>query len=114
MRSDFRNHPYGAYVAGNSSVIFDRRYRPIVRIDHGVTVCDPLEWVEHSDKEWFYDDATAPRYCAETRAKLKRLMDAIPEMAAEVRRRYAAERKARAIAPPRRWPGEHHTQLYGL
>jgi hypothetical protein len=34
-------------------------------------------------------------------------MDAIPEMADEVRRRYLAERKARAIAP-RRWSGERY------
>jgi hypothetical protein len=118
MRTNFRNCPYGAYLCENSIVFFDRRYRPIVRLtqpygEGSVTVCDPLEWVEHSGQEWFYNDASAPRHDAQTRAKLKNLMDSIPAMAAEVRRRNVAERKARAIAP-RRWADERHTVVYGL
>jgi hypothetical protein len=116
MRTNFRNHPYGFYRTGNSVVYFDRRYRPIVRVSDRAAVVDPLEWIEHSDQEWFYDDSNAPRRNAETRRRLQDLMDAIPELAAEVRRRYLAERKARAIAP-RRWAAEryeHHTAMPGL
>jgi hypothetical protein len=118
MRTDFRNCPYGAYLCDGSIVYFDRRYRPIVRItqpygEASVTVCDPLEWIEHSGQEWFYDDGNAPRYDAQTRDKLKRFLDSIPTMAAEVRQRDVAERKAGAL-PPRRWADEHHTALSGL
>jgi hypothetical protein len=113
MSTDYRNHPYGFYRTGNSIVYFDRRYRPIVRVSGQATVVDPTEWIEHSSREWFYNDGNAPRHDAQTRAKLKRLMDAIPEMAAEVHRRYLAERKARVIAP-RRWADEHHTALSRL
>lgn len=114
--TNFRNHPHGFYRTGNSVVYFDRRYRPIVRVSDRATVVDPMEWIEHSGQEWLYDDGNAPRHNAETRRRLKDLMDTIPEMAAEVRRRYLAERKARAIAP-RRWANqryEHHTALSGL
>jgi hypothetical protein len=121
MRTDFRNYPYGAYLCENAIVYFDRRYRPIVRItqpydEASVTVRDSLEWIEHSGQEWLYNDGNPPRYDAQTRNKLKRLMDAIPEMAEEVRRRNRSERRMRTL-PPRRWADEryeHHTQLYGL
>jgi hypothetical protein len=101
----FRNFPYGLYRCGNAIVYFDRRYRPIVRMSDVATVCDSLEWIEHSGQEWFYSDAGDPRCCAATRNKLKRLMDSIPEMAAEARRRNKAERRMRTL-PPRRWSGE--------
>ena len=116
MRTNFRNHPYGFYRTGNSIVYFDRRYRPIVRVSDRTSVVDPMEWIEHSNQEWLYHDGNAPRHNAEIRRRLKDLMDAIPEMAAEVCRRYLGERKARAIAP-RRWADEryeHHTALSGL
>lgn len=106
MRTNFRNCPYGFYRTGNSIVYFDRRYRPIVRVSDSATVCDPLEWIEHTGQEWFYNDGSAPRYDSQTRDKLKRLMDSIPAMAEEVRRRDVAERKAGALAP-RNWSGEN-------
>ena len=105
MRTDFRNHPYGYYRCGNAVVYFDRRYRPIVRLDDSATVVDPLTWIEHSGQQWLYDEASQPRYNAKTRAKLQALLDAIPEMAAEVARRNKAERRMREL-PPRRWVGE--------
>jgi hypothetical protein len=113
MRTNFRNCTYGGYLCENSIVYFDRRYRPIVRLtqqygEASVTVCDPLEWIEHSGKEWLYNDGNQPRYDAQTRAKLKHLMDSIPALAAEVRRRDVAERKTGALAP-RSWSDDHHT-----
>jgi hypothetical protein len=113
MRADFRNWPYGHYVTGNSIIYFDRRYRPICRVDDQATVVDSLEWIEHSGKEWFYHDGNQPSCNAETRKRIQNLMDAIPELAAEVARRNKAERRMREL-PPRRWPGEHHTVVYGL
>jgi hypothetical protein len=96
MPADFSKWPYGAYLCEDSIVYFDRQYRPIVRIthppfpaagEHAVTVCDPAERISHSGKEWLYKDATSPRRNAETRKRLKNLVDAIPEIATEVRRR---------------------------
>lgn len=96
MRTDFSKWPYGAYLCEDSIVYFDRRYQPIVRItrplfpavgEQTIVVCDPAERIRHSGKEWLYKDATSPRRNAETRNRLKNLVDAIPELAAEVRRR---------------------------
>jgi hypothetical protein len=114
MRSDYRNHPYGFYRAGNSIVYFDRRYRPIVRVDDRATVVDSLEWIEHSGKEFLYSDGrNPPSHNAETRRRLKELMDSIPVLGEEVQRRNKAERRMRTL-PPRRWSDERHTPLYGL
>jgi hypothetical protein len=117
MRSDFRNHPYGQYICGNSVVYFDRRYRPIARVGpDGVTPCDSLEWIEFERQLWFYSDANPPEHCAETRQRLEALMDSIPVLREEVQRRNKAERRMRTL-PPRRWSGErheHHTVLYRL
>jgi anti-sigma factor ChrR (cupin superfamily) len=93
MPSNFKNYPYGAYLCDSSIVYFDRRYRPIVRLtqpDWSVTVCDPQERIKHSGQEWLYYGAKSPRRSAQTRRALQNLLDAIPEMAAEVRRRNAA------------------------
>jgi hypothetical protein len=106
MLKDYRNAPYGVYHCEDSVVWFDRRYRPIVRVaGNAVTVVDSMEWIDHTGQTWLYDDGNAPRYNAETRRCIQNVMDAIPEMAAEVKRRYAAERKSRTIAP-RRWADE--------
>jgi hypothetical protein len=94
MRTDFKKWPYGAYLCEGSIVYFDRRYQPIVRLmqpEWLITVCDPAERINHSGKEWFYKDAIAPRRNAQTRKRLKNLVDAIPELATEVRRRNAAK-----------------------
>jgi hypothetical protein len=91
---DFRNLPYGAYLCENSIVYFDRRYRPLVRLtqpEWSAVVCDPGEWINYSGKEWLYDDATAPGHDAQTRARLRNLLNAIPALASEVRRRNTAE-----------------------
>jgi hypothetical protein len=98
VRTDFKIWPYGAYLCEDSIVYFDRRYRPIVRITHplfpavgdkAITVCDPTERISHCGKEWLYLDATSPRRNAQTRRRLKNLVEAIPELAAEVQRRSA-------------------------
>jgi len=92
MCTDFKKWPYGAYLCDDSIVYFDRRYQPLVRItrfpavgEQAIVVCDPAERISHSGKEWLYKDATSPRRNAETRKRLKNLVDAIPELAAEVR-----------------------------
>ena len=92
MRTDFKNYPYGAYLCDGSIVYFDRRYRPIVRLmqpEWSATICDPHERIKHSGQEWLYRDATSPRRSAQTRRTLQNLLDTIPELAAEVRRRNA-------------------------
>jgi hypothetical protein len=91
---DYRHHPYGAYLCHGSVVYFDRRYQPIVRLtqpDWSATICDPRERIQHSGKEWLYRDATSPRRNAQTRNNIQHIMDAIPELAAEVRRRNSAQ-----------------------
>lgn len=99
MCINFRTWPYGAYLCEDSIVYFDRQYRPIVRIsqpsfpavgEQAIVVCDPAERIRHSGKEWLYKDATSPRRNAQTRKRLRTLVNAIPELAAEVRRRNTA------------------------
>ena len=101
MRADFSKWPYGAYLCDNGSIVyFDRRYQPIVRITHplfpavgeqSIAVCDSAERISHSGKEFLYTDATSPRRNAQTRKRMRTLVDAIPELAAEVQRRSTAE-----------------------
>lgn len=81
--------PYGCYLERDSAVLFDRRYQPIVRFLPGniVVPCDPLERIEYYDQIWHYSDATTPTYNARTRASLRRLVDAIPVLHAEIQRR---------------------------
>jgi hypothetical protein len=88
-RIDVWSLPYGAYLTRDSAVLYDRRYCPIVRFLPGeiVVPCHPSERIEHYGQLWHYTDATSPTYNARTRASLKRLVDAIPELAAEIQRR---------------------------
>ena len=95
MRTDFKKWPYGAYLCDGSIVYFDRRYQPIVRLsqpDWSVTVCDPHDRIAKSGHEMLYDDNTSPTHDAKTRETLKDLLDAVPEMAAEVHRRSCGKR----------------------
>lgn len=105
--SKFDQLPYGAYIAGRDFVIFDRRYRPIVRVSpatfvcHGsggvpmsvplgspkVTACRPDEWIEHDSKVWFYTDANRPSRDRGTLAKLEHLVASLPELGVEISRR---------------------------
>lgn len=90
MRTDFKKWPYGAYLCDGSIVYFDRRYQPIVRLtqpEWSVTVCDPRERIAKSGHEMLYNDATSPNHDAKTRATLNALLDAVPGLGAEVRRR---------------------------
>ena len=81
--------PYGIYLAHDSAVLYDRRYCPIIRFLPGEVVvpCDPRERIEHYGQIWHYSDATTPTYNAETRSRLRALVGAIPELAAEIQRR---------------------------
>jgi hypothetical protein len=90
MPKDLTLLPYGAYLAPDgSSVFFDRDYRPIVRV-HEPVACDPAERIEHSNKIWFYTDATSPRRDKKTRAQLNALVESIPALGVEIKRRAAA------------------------
>lgn len=81
--------PYGCYLERDSAVLFDRRYQPIVRFLPGniVVPCDARERIEYYGQIWHYSDATTPTYNARTRASLRRLVDAIPVLHAEIQRR---------------------------
>ncbi|MGY8681235.1 hypothetical protein Q2941_26085 [Bradyrhizobium sp. UFLA05-153] len=104
---NFDQLPYGAYLAGRDTIIFNRRYQPIVRIsspaflchDSGrvptsiplgpptITACRSDEWIEHDSQVWFYTDANPPRRCATTRVRLEQLVRMIPELGVEIARR---------------------------
>lgn len=102
-RINWRRAPYGAYIGADDDVIFDRDYRPIVRLDRrgnvAVTIgtailrpaavmpCSPDERIEFIDQAWFYSDAAPPARDRATRARLQALLDALPAVAAEVARR---------------------------
>ncbi|TFV69420.1 AAA family ATPase [Bradyrhizobium frederickii] len=102
--------PYGVFVAERDSVIYDRKYRPIVRVPGQwpdcdsacATVVDPTEWITHDRKEWFYDDGTVPRRNKATRERLQGIVDSIPTLANEIERRDKiadlAEKKERNAA----------------
>jgi hypothetical protein len=82
--------PYGAYLTHDSAVLFDREYRPIVRFtERGVIACDPTEWIKHDGRLYHYRDGTAPRRDRGMRARLLALVESIPVLAAEIRRRDA-------------------------
>jgi hypothetical protein len=99
--------PYGAYLTANSSVYYDRRYRPIVRLTFppldlskggaigapAITVCDPKERIEHDSQMWFYKDGTSPTFNRETRKRLEAIVESVPEMRAEIERRELEARK---------------------
>ena len=107
MPIDFDLQPYGAYLAGRDTVIFDRRYRPIVRISppaflchepNGlarsipvgsprVTACRPDEWIEHDEQVFFYSDENPPHRSRTTRERLAQLIASVPELGAEIARR---------------------------
>ena len=88
-RIDFWDWPYGCYLERDSAVLFDRRYRPIVRFLPGdiVVPCDPTERVQFYAQVWHYSDGCSPRRNAGTRASLRALVGSIPELAAEIQRR---------------------------
>lgn len=102
---DYKLLPYGAYLTPGASVIFDRDYRPIVRLTGqwpdcdpaSAVVVDPLERIAHDRKEFFYDAATSPRRDKYTREDLQDIVDRFPVLASEIERRFqAAERAEKA------------------
>jgi hypothetical protein len=86
---DFRRWPYGQYeLADGSRVVFDRQYKPLVRLnDQGVAPCDPAERIEFIEQTWFYQDRMSPRRNRRTRERLQALVASIPTLAAELARR---------------------------
>ncbi|MBR0793967.1 hypothetical protein JQ615_01045 [Bradyrhizobium jicamae] len=106
-KRDFTHLPYGGYIVGRETILFNRRYQPIVRIApaafrcHGqnraplvipvgpstVTPCDPGERITFDSQVWFYTDANPPSRNMATRARLQQLVDDIPELRAEIERR---------------------------
>ncbi|MBB4391782.1 hypothetical protein [Bradyrhizobium sp. ERR14] len=104
---DFDQLPYGAYLASRDTIIFNRRYQPIVRITPAafcchdknrvptsiqvgqptVTACRPDMWIEHESQVWFYSDENPPHRCAATRQRLDQMIQALPELAAEIEHR---------------------------
>jgi hypothetical protein len=87
--------PYGCYHAGKFSVLFDRRYKPIVFLPGRWPDCDLSRavrcnadwWIEHESATWFYTDRTTPTYNLKTRAELKKLVLSIPGLTKEIERR---------------------------
>lgn len=87
--------PYGVFVTSDSSVLHDRKYRPLVRVagrwpHHDpatATVCDPVEWIKHDEKIYLYTDAASPRRDRKTRAHLQNLIESIPALGDEIKRR---------------------------
>jgi hypothetical protein len=87
--------PYGVFHAGRFSILFDRRYKPIVILPgrwpncdmSQAARCDPDWWIEHEAQEWFYSDRNTPTYDKKTRAKLMGLVRSIPGLARETERR---------------------------
>jgi len=55
--------PYGKWTcAGGREVLFNRDYKPIWqrRLGGPTEAADPLEWVNFTKQEWFYDDNSKP------------------------------------------------------
>src|SRR5262249_7895579 len=105
MRTDYKLWPYGAYFNRGFVYLYDRHYRPIICapwIDLHLfenrqiitlatpwATCEPSNRVLVEGQAWFYRDATSPTRDRQTRAKLKKLIDDIPTLAAEIKRRQA-------------------------
>jgi hypothetical protein len=76
--------PYGTGItATGETVIFDRKYRPIL-IDG-----QPVDggFVPYKAATWFYTDRTSPNRCKETRKRLESIVAADPVLSAEIERR---------------------------
>jgi hypothetical protein len=95
MRIPLNRLPYGAFVAENYSTLFDRCYRPLVRLegqwpkcDSATAVeCDPAERVFHLRTFYFCTGADCPRRDSGTRRRLAELVSSIPALDAEIERR---------------------------
>jgi hypothetical protein len=88
-RSDLDSWPYGEWgEPTGAAVIFNRRYEPIVRIlGDQTTPVDPNERIAFVRQSWFYRDITSPRLDRTTRARLLAMIEANPELRAEIVRR---------------------------
>jgi hypothetical protein len=112
-KQEWKLLPYGAYLLRDgSAVLFDRRYRPILRLPavalplvraasvvirgwpavatlpiDGTDPCSPDERIEHVEEIYFYRSKTEPDRDPRTRAALEKLVAEIPQLAAEIRRR---------------------------
>jgi hypothetical protein len=94
--------PYGAYLTDYASVLFDRNYHPIVHVlgkwpdiyPNLATPCPPSTWIKHDKKVFFYNDGCTPRRDGKTRATLYGMLESIPALGAEVRKRDAAAERS--------------------
>ena len=114
-KNDQKYLPYGAWSCAGSAVIFDREYRPIVRVFDGAGIitarahykdgteftaavpwenavpCAPDEKIGGIEKEfWFYDSDTTPERCTATLDAVVWILLAIPCALAEIERRQRA------------------------
>ena len=96
LHERFKLFPYGQYVAPDSRTYFDRRYRPIVRVESSGTRtrCKPTDKIAHTSKEFFYSDNSSPAHSKPTRARLLRMLAEIPELKLEIDARQDAVRHA--------------------
>lgn len=69
--------PYGAYIASDRIVLFNRAYRPIIerRADGTVVRSDPNEWIKHDFQINFYDDLCVPRQNKHTKRVIERILE---------------------------------------
>ncbi|MBY5762556.1 hypothetical protein HFO06_05465 [Rhizobium leguminosarum] len=98
--------PYGYFhKADQSSVLFDRNYRPICRVRPGgeVEIVPPQQWVAFERQEWLYVDKTAPRDCAETRRTILAL---VARLGIESELRSRRDLESRGLLPQRASRGE--------
>jgi hypothetical protein len=89
MTIQYNRWPYGCYTTDDSSVLFDRTRKGLVRLKGAWGRHDPASAVPVllTEKVWaprpiyFYDDRSDPRCCARMRAELQQLIDSIPMLA---------------------------------
>jgi hypothetical protein len=89
-KNAWRTLPYGQGTTANGdTIIFDRSYRPLLRItpDGRVEPCDGSR-IEYTAREWYYrDDRDPPNRNAETRRRISELIEATPGLLAAIEAR---------------------------
>jgi hypothetical protein len=62
--------------ADGSKVLFDRKYRPLLRRDSQfrVEMMRGDEWIEWTEQVWFYDDSCSPRVDADIRRECEEIL----------------------------------------
>jgi hypothetical protein len=101
MRTQFNSSPYGCYVTDDSTVIFDRTYKPIVRMQGAWPNHDPAsaEMVSLKDKAfaprpiYFYQSDNDPCFDIKKRVWLRDLIHSIPVLSDVIELRVASRDK---------------------